>query len=135
MATVAGTVMALYASILFKWFRCLGAYLIAPSSARRRHCSFSAHVPEKSRGHGGKARPRPQHRAWTDHARHVDGVQLLINIVADLRAVALVSLANNSRAASEVAGAPVTLQRVLGIALRPLSGSWHSVAEATTAGR
>jgi CNT family concentrative nucleoside transporter len=67
----------------------------------------------------------------------VDGVQLLVNIVAMLLVlVALVSLANQILALlPEVAGAPVTLQRVLGIALAPLVWimgiPW---AEATTAG-
>src|SRR5258705_673396 len=67
----------------------------------------------------------------------VDGVQLLINVVAMLLVlVALVSLANQILALlPEVAGAPVTLQRVLGIALAPLVWimgiPW---AEATAAG-
>src|SRR5260370_18441789 len=67
----------------------------------------------------------------------VDGALLLVNIVAMLVVlVALVSLANQILALlPEVAGAPVTLQRVLGIALAPLVWimgiPW---AEATTAG-
>jgi CNT family concentrative nucleoside transporter len=52
----------------------------------------------------------------------VDGVQLLINIVAMLLVlVALVSLANQILSLlPEVAGGPVTLQRVLGILMAPL---------------
>jgi CNT family concentrative nucleoside transporter len=67
----------------------------------------------------------------------VDGVQLLINILAMLLVlVALVSLANQILALfPQVAGAPVTLQRVLGILAAPLVWvmgiPW---SEATTAG-
>src|SRR5207302_694073 len=67
----------------------------------------------------------------------VDGAQLLVNIVAMLVVlVALVSLANQVLGLlPEVAGAPVTLQRLFGIALAPLVWimgiPW---AEATTAG-
>jgi len=52
----------------------------------------------------------------------VEGVQLLVNIVAMLVVlVALVSLANQLLALlPEVAGAPVTLQRILGIVMAPL---------------
>jgi CNT family concentrative nucleoside transporter len=52
----------------------------------------------------------------------VDGVQLLINIVAMLLVlVALVSLANQILSLlPEVEGAPVTLQRILGILMAPL---------------
>jgi CNT family concentrative nucleoside transporter len=52
----------------------------------------------------------------------VDGVQLLINIVAMLLVlVALVSLANQILALlPQVAGAPITLQRVLGLVMAPL---------------
>src|SRR5258705_6597148 len=67
----------------------------------------------------------------------VDGVQLLINIVAMLLVlVALVSLANQILALlPSIAGAPITLQRVLGAFMAPLVWimgiPW---TEATTAG-
>jgi len=52
----------------------------------------------------------------------VDGVQLLINIVAMLLVlVALVSLANQVLALlPQVSGSPITLQRVLGLVMAPL---------------
>jgi len=140
MATVAGTVMALYASILFKVVPdALGHILIASIISTPAAIAVSVlMVPGETVATEGKLVPQAATSSMDAITRGtVDGVQLLINIVAMLLVlVALVSLANQILALlPEVAGAPVTLQRVLGIALAPLVWimgiPW---AEATTAG-
>ena len=140
MATVAGTVMALYASILFKVVPdALGHILIASIISTPAAIAVSVlMVPGEAVATEGKLAPQAATSSMDAITRGtVDGVQLLINIVAMLLVlVALVSLANQILALlPEVAGAPVTLQRVLGIALAPLVWimgiPW---AEATTAG-
>lgn len=152
MATIAGTVMALYASILSPVIPdALGHILIAsiistpaaiavsilmvPSgaSALPPHPDF---LPPGARERGdgaaaggvpvSNAEVAPPQRATSSMDAitrgTVDGVQLLVNIVAMLVVlVALVSLANQILGwLPEMAGAPVTLQRMLGIAMAPL---------------
>jgi len=140
MATVAGTVMALYASILSKVVPdALGHILIASIISTPAAIAVSVlMVPGEAVATEGKLVPQAATSSMDAITRGtVDGVQLLINIVAMLLVlVSLVSLANQVLALlPEVAGAPVTLQRVLGIALAPLVWimgiPW---AEATTAG-
>src|SRR5713226_7132607 len=139
-ATVAGTVMALYASILSKVVPdALGHILIASIISTPAAIAVSVlMVPGEAVATEGKLVPQAATSSMDAITRGtVDGVQLLINIVAMLLVlVALVSLANQILALlPEVAGAPVTLQRLLGIALAPLVWimgiPW---AEATTAG-
>jgi CNT family concentrative nucleoside transporter len=140
MATVAGTVMALYASILSKVIPdALGHILIASIISTPAAIAISVlMVPGEAAGTEGKLVPRAATSSMDAVTQGtVDGVQLLVNIVAMLLVlVALVSLANQVLALfPEVAGAPVTLQRLLGIALAPLVWvmgiPW---SEATTAG-
>ena len=140
MATVAGTVMALYASILSKVIPdALGHILIASIISTPAAISISVlMVPGKAPGTEGKLMPQTATSSMDALTRGtIDGVQLLINIVAMLLVlVALVSLANQILALlPNVAGAPITLQRVLGVALAPLVWimgiPW---SEATTAG-
>src|SRR6267143_290466 len=140
MATVAGTVMALYASILSKVVPdALGHILIASNISTPAAIAISVlMVPGETPATEGKLVSQAATSSMDAVTRGtVDGAQLLVNIVAMLLVlVALVSLANQILALlPEVAGAPVTLQRVLGIALAPLVWimgiPW---AEATTAG-
>jgi len=140
MATVAGTVMALYASILSKVVPdALGHILIASIISTPAAIAISVlMVPVEAPATEGKLVSQAATSSMDAVTRGtVDGMQLLVNIVAMLLVlVALVSLANQILALlPEVAGAPVTLQRVLGIALAPLVWimgiPW---AEATTAG-
>jgi CNT family concentrative nucleoside transporter len=140
MATVAGTVMALYASILSRVIPdALGHILIASIISTPAAIAISVlMVPAEGRATEAKLAPQAATSSMDAVTRGtVDGVQLLINIVAMLVVlVALVSLANQFLALfPEVAGAPVTLQRLLGIALAPLVWimgiPWP---EATTAG-
>src|SRR6266496_3001480 len=142
MATVAGTVMALYASILSKVIPdALGHILIASIISTPAAIAISVlmvPVPADAPATEGKLEPQATTSSMDAVTRGtVDGVQLLVNIVAMLVVlVALVSLANQVLALlPQVAGAPVTLQRVLGVALAPLVWimgiPW---SEATTAG-
>ena len=140
MATVAGTVMALYASILSKVIPdALGHILIASIVSTPAAIAISVlMVPGEASATEGKLVSQAATSSMDAVTRGtVDGAQLLVNIVAMLVVlVALVSLANQVLALlPEVAGAPVTLQRLFGIALAPLVWimgiPW---AEATTAG-
>src|SRR5713101_5971951 len=142
MATVAGTVMALYASILSKVVPdALGHILIASIISTPAAIAISVlmvPVPAGAPATEGKLEPQATTSSMDAVTRGtVDGVQLLVNIVAMLVVlVALVSLANQVLALlPQLAGAPVTLQRLFGIALAPLVWimgiPW---AEATTAG-
>jgi CNT family concentrative nucleoside transporter len=140
MATVAGTVMALYASILSKVIPdALGHILIASIISTPAAIAISVlMVPGEAPATEGTLVSQAATSSMDAVTRGtVDGAQLLVNIVAMLLVlVALVSLANQVLALlPDVAGAPVTLQRVLGIALAPLVWimgiPWP---EATTAG-
>jgi len=140
MATVAGTVMALYASILSKVIPdALGHILIASIISTPAAIAISVlMVPGDASATEGKLVPQSASSSMDALTRGtLDGVQLLINIVAMLLVlVALVSLANQILALfPAVAGAPITLQRVLGALMAPLVWimgiPW---AEATTAG-
>jgi len=125
MATVAGTVMALYASILSKVVPdALGHILAASIVSTPAAIAISVlMVPGKASATEGKLVPQTATSSMDALTRGtVDGVQLLINIVAMLLVlVALVSLANQALALlPQVAGAPITLQRVLGVVMAPL---------------
>jgi CNT family concentrative nucleoside transporter len=124
MATVAGTVMALYASILSKAIPgALGHVLAASIISTPAAIAISVlMVPGKGTTEG-KLVPQTATSSMDAITRGtVDGIQLLINIVAMLLVlVALVSLANQLLSLlPQVAGAPVTLQRVLGAVMAPL---------------
>jgi len=125
MATVAGTVMALYASILSKVIPdALGHILIASIISTPAAIAVSVlMVPSDARATEGKLVPQAATSSMDAVTRGtVDGVQLLVNIVAMLVVlVALVSLANQILGLlPDVAGVPVTLQRALGIVMAPL---------------
>jgi CNT family concentrative nucleoside transporter len=124
MATVAGTVMALYASILSKVIPdALGHVLAASIISTPAAIAISVlMVPGKGTTEA-KLMPQTATSSMDAITRGtVDGIQLLINIVAMLLVlVALVSLANQALSLlPQVAGAPVTLQRMLGVLMAPL---------------
>jgi CNT family concentrative nucleoside transporter len=125
MATVAGTVMALYASILSKVIPdALGHILVASIISTPAAIAISVlMVPGEALATEGKLVPQSATSSMDALTRGtVDGVQLLINIVAMLLVlVALVSLANQILALlPQVSGSPITLQRVLGLVMAPL---------------
>jgi CNT family concentrative nucleoside transporter len=141
MATIAGTVMALYASILSRVIPdAIGHILIASIISTPAAIAVSIlMVPSVAPVTQGTLVPMQAATSSMDAITRgtVEGVQLLVNIVAMLVVlVALVSLANQVLGLlPEIAAAPVTLQRVLGIAMAPLVWimgiPW---AEATSAG-
>jgi len=148
MATIAGTVMVLYASFLGGTVpNALGYILVASLiSAPAAIAVALLMVPEAPDSAGREAAGATDRIVLPRRAESsmdaitqgtLDGVGLLINIVAMLLVlVALVSLVNLGLGAlPDIGGAPVTLQRVLGYALAPvvwLAGiPW---AETTTAG-
>ncbi|HEY7675364.1 MAG TPA: nucleoside transporter C-terminal domain-containing protein [Burkholderiales bacterium] len=141
MATIAGTVMALYASILGRVVPdALGHILIASIVSTPAAIAISVlMVPSSAPATGGVLVPTQRASSSMDAITHgtVEGVQLLVNIVAMLVVlVALVSLANQLLALlPDIAGAQLTLQRILGIVMAPLM--WVMgipLAEAATAG-
>jgi CNT family concentrative nucleoside transporter len=131
MATIAGTVMVLYASFIGKVVPgALGHILVASVIATPAAIAVSLlMVPpaRDERATGGAAADLvPSEASGSMDAitrGTLDGAALLVNIVAMLLVlVALVHLANAILGlAPEVAGAPLTLQRVLGVAMAPLA--------------
>ena len=131
MATIAGTVMVLYAGILGKVIPdILGHLLIASILATPAAIGVSLlMVPPERREPGaasGEASliPTSEARSTMDAITRgtLDGASLYINIVAMLLAlVALVALANGVLAwFPQVGDAPLTLQRMLGWVMAPL---------------
>jgi len=148
MATIAGTVMVLYANILGSAVPGALGQILAASiiSAPAAIVVALLMVPQQPGPAGTVAHDTADRIVLPRRASSsmdaitqgtIDGVGLLINIVAMLLVlVALVSLVNLGLAVlPEFAGAPVTLQRVLGYLLAPLV--WLAGipwAEATTGG-
>jgi CNT family concentrative nucleoside transporter len=125
MATIAGTVAVLYATILEPVLPGAMAHIVTASviSAPAAIAVAMIMVPETGPSTAGEvAPPRTAAGALDAITRGtMDGVTLLINIVAMLLVlVALVALVNQGLAwLPEVAGAPLTLERMLGWVLAP----------------
>jgi len=141
MATIAGTVMVLYASILSRTIPDIMGHILTASiiSVPAAVLISKIMVPETSRPTPGNIKiPEAANSAMDAITRGtVSGVQLLINIIAMLVVlVALVHLTNLILGLlPEMGGRALTLQRILGVLMAPvvwLMGiPW---AEATTAG-
>jgi len=141
MATIAGTVMVLYASVLGRVIPdVLGHLLIASiiSTPAAIAVALLMVPPDGPPTEGDLVPPREARSAMDAVTRGtVDGVALLVNIVAMLVVlVALVALANQALALLPgIGGTAITLQRVLGHLMAPLVWlmgiPW---AEAPTAG-
>jgi CNT family concentrative nucleoside transporter len=127
MATIAGTVMVLYASILREAVPdAMGHLLIASLiSAPAAIVIAQTLIPPTGRATAGELIPPQKADGSMDAVTRgtLQGVELLINITAMLVVmIALVSLANMGIGQlPEVAGAPITLQRLLGWLLAPLA--------------
>ncbi len=141
MATIAGTVMVLYASFLAGVVADPVGHLLTASliSVPAAIVVAKVMVPDATCTGGGKVMPASGYGGAMDAVVKgtLDGVQLLINIIAMLVVlVALVSLANAALSLlPEMGGAPVTLQRMLGVAMAPLAWMMGVPAgEAMTAG-
>jgi len=141
MATIAGTVMVLYASILSRTIPDIMGHILTASiiSVPAAVLISKIMVPETGRPTPGNIKiPEAANSAMDAITRGtVSGVQLLINIIAMLVVlVALVHLTNLILGLlPEMGGRALTLQRILGVLMAPvvwLMGiPW---AEATTAG-
>lgn len=143
MASIAGTVFVLYATILKPIIPDVAGHLLVASvlSAPIAILISELMVPEtRTAGtHGKPEDPPPVATSSMDAIAKGTGVglELLLNIIAMLLVlVALVHLANAALGLlPDIAGAPVTLQRMLGLVMAPvcwlLGLPWH---EAVTAG-
>lgn len=126
MATIAGTVLVLYASILKAVIPDVVGHILTASliSAPAAITVAKLMVPDAGTATGGDlAPPRPYAGAMDAVTKGTtEGIPLLLNIVALLVVlVALVSLANQALGLlPPVAGEPVTLQRLLGLLMAPL---------------
>jgi CNT family concentrative nucleoside transporter len=127
MATVAGTVMVLYASILQPVIpQAMGHILIASIiSAPAAIVIAALMVPPQGPPTQADLTPAQPATSSMDAITRgtLDGVTLLLNIVAMLIVlVALVSLANMALGLlPELGGQPVTLQRILGYLMAPVA--------------
>lgn len=127
MATIAGTMMVIYATILKNVIPDPVGHILIASLISAPSAIMVARlmVPEKDTS-VDDGRPPELHRASSSMEAVVqgtaDGLGLLFNIVALLVVlVALVSLANQILALlPAVDGAPVTLQRLFGLVMAPL---------------
>jgi len=126
MSTIAGTVMVLYASILKGVIPDVLGHILTASiiSAPAAITVSSLMIPEKEKQTYGELVP-PQTATGSMDAitkGTAEGINLLINIIAMLVVlVALVNLANQVLGLfPEIAGKPITLQRVLGYLMSPV---------------
>ena len=141
MATVAGTVMVLYANILADVIpNALGHVLSASLiNAPAAVVIAALMVPPAGVGTAGKLTPPQEAKGTIDALTHgtEQGVRVTLNVAAMLIVlVAVVSLANQALGLLPgVAGEPLTLQRILGFLVAPLAWligiPW---SEAATAG-
>ncbi|HIJ84061.1 MAG: nucleoside:proton symporter [Magnetococcales bacterium] len=141
MASIAGTMMVLYASILESVIPDAMGHVLTASilSAPAALMVSLIMVPQTGPSTGGEDMPPSEATGAMDAITRgtAEGVTLLINIIAMLVVlVALVSLVNQGLAAMpEVYGDPLTLQRALGWLMAPVAWlmgiPWH---EAQVAG-
>lgn len=136
MATIAGTMMVLYASILSPVLPDIMGHILIASliSAPASVVIAKIMIPESEKSTHGALLPDSNIRSSMDAITQgtVQGVQLLINIVAMMIVmVALIALVNILLG---VFFAGVTLQGLLGLALAPvtwlLGVPWHEAAAA-----
>jgi len=126
MASIAGTVLFLYASILGRALPDAVAHLLIASivSAPAALVISFLMVPPEGEATGGHLQLKSEAESGMDALTRgtLEGAQLLINIIAMLIVfVALVTLANLALAWLPHGGAPHTLQGLLGWALAPLA--------------
>jgi CNT family concentrative nucleoside transporter len=126
MATIAGTVMVLYASILSKAIPDIMGHILTASiiSVPAAITISKIMIPETGERTSGELTPSEPALSAMDAITKgtIQGVQLLINIVAMLIVlVALVHLLNLMLGIfPDVGGHPVSLQRILGVIMAPV---------------
>jgi CNT family concentrative nucleoside transporter len=126
MATIAGTVMVLYASILSKVIPDIMGHILTASiiSAPAAITISKIMIPETGKRTAGNLTPSEPALSAMDAITKgtVQGIRLLINIIAMLIVlVALVHLLNIILGLlPDVGGQPVSLQRLLGLIMAPV---------------
>lgn len=126
MASIAGTVFALYVTVLGPSIPDVAVHLLVASvlSAPAAVAVARIMVPESEAPTSGSFQPHPEATGTMDAVTRGTqaGLALYLNILAMLIVlVALVSLVNMALGLlPEVAGAPVSLQRLLGLVAAPL---------------
>jgi CNT family concentrative nucleoside transporter len=126
MATIAGTVMVLYASILSKVIPDIMGHILTASiiSVPAAITISKIMIPETGKGTAGELTPPEPALSAMDAITKgtVQGIRLLINIIAMLIVlVALVNLLNLMLGLlPDVGGQPVSLQRILGLIMAPV---------------
>jgi CNT family concentrative nucleoside transporter len=126
MATIAGTMLVLYASILSRVIPNAMGQILAASiiSAPAAILVSRIMIPETESTTQGHAVPPRSASSTMDAVTHgtVDGVNILLNVVAMLVVlIALVSLVNSMLGfLPDLLGAPLTLQRILGYIMSPV---------------
>lgn len=142
MATVAGTVMALYATILGKHVPdAMGHILIASIISLPSAVTIARiMIPQTGEGTAGEMNPPETAVSAMDALTQgtLQGIQLLVNIIGMLIVlVALVTLLNLALGLlPDVAGEPVSLQRMAGLIMAPacwlMGVPWSESAAAGT---
>ncbi len=126
MATIAGTVMVLYASILSNVIPDIMGHILTASiiSAPAAIVVSKIMIPETGKPTSGEITHPEKALSSMDALSKgtVQGVQLLINIIAMIIVlVAMVHLVNLALAIlPDIGGSPVTLQRILGYIMAPV---------------
>ena len=127
MATIAGTMMVLYATVLRNVIPDAIGHLLTASLINAPAAIMVARlmVPESASPTAGDLGPHLRPASAMDAITRgtLDGVNLLINVIAMLVVlVALVHLANLTLGLlPDFGGAPLTMQRLLGVVLAPLA--------------
>ena len=127
MATIAGTVMVLYASILSKVIPGIMGHLLTASiiSAPAAVAISKLMIPETDIPSTGKVKLPKQANSSMDAITHgtLEGIKLLINIIAMLVVlIALVYLFNLILGLlPDLFGRPITFQRLVGFVMAPVS--------------
>ena len=127
MATIAGTVMVLYATALTHVVENPIGHLLTASllSAPAAVLIARVMVPEETETVGGSVTPELLYDSTVDAITRgtLDGLTLLLNIIAMLIViVALVHLVNLGLGLlPDLAGAPITLERLLGYVMAPVA--------------
>jgi len=126
MATIAGTMLVLYASILSRVIPNAMGQILAASiiSAPAAILVSRVMIPETEETTEGQIVPPRAASSTMDAVTHgtVDGVNILLNVVAMLIVlIALVSLVNSGLGfLPDMGGEPLTLQRILGYIMSPI---------------
>jgi CNT family concentrative nucleoside transporter len=141
MATIAGSVMVIYSSILGEQIEGVLGQLITKSIMSVPAAILFAHVllPEGNQSSQEMEKPPRVYESSMDAVTRgtSEGLNIWLNIIAILLvAIALVALVNGIIAFIEIGGAPLTLERLAGWAFAPIAWlmgvPWHEAQEVGT---